>query len=389
MMVSGGQDFKSAYAAIETALGCATSAAACGTGSTSGIAAQPFFESALGGPNSAYCTGYANCTAAVVAKELDNFNSQSVWSLWSDLDNGAFNFGAPTMQNSSDATHPAIASSGLALNASTGYGNYNALFVSLTTQNFHGLLMHNNFTYSKALGTGAFVQATSEYTPNDAFDLSKMYGQQAFNRKFVYNSYMVYQPPFFKGQQGLMGRVAGGWSLAPVFTAGSGEPLYCDTVTDGQSFGSSDTNNYFTNEQCVFTSKYTGGNSSHYNVAGDATTGVGTATAGSGSRAVNMFKDPLAVYNQVRAPMLGIDTKNPGVGPINGTPYWNVDMSLEKSLKVYESVALKFSVIFTNVFNHNILSDPAMNLSDNTTWGVQGSQANTPRKMEFGMRASF
>ncbi len=389
MMVSGGQDFKSAYAALETALGCAKSAGACGTGSTSGIAAQPFFESALGGPSSAYCTGYANCTAAVVAKEIDNLTSQSVWSLWSDLDNGNFNFGAPTMQNNGDATHPAIASSGLALNASTGYGNYNGLFLSLTTQNFHGMMMHNNFTYSKALGTGAFVQATSEYTPNDAFDLSKMYGLQAFNRKFVYNSYMVYQPPFFKGQQGLMGRIAGGWSLAPVFTAGSGEPLYCDTVTDGQSFGSSDTNNYFTNEQCVFTSKYTGGNSSHYNVAGDGPTGVGTATAGSGSRAVNMFKDPLAVYNQVRAPILGIDSRNPGVGPISGTPYWNVDMSVEKSVKVYESVALKFSVIFTNVFNHNILSDPGMNLSDPTTWGVQGGQTNTPRMMEFGMRASF
>jgi hypothetical protein len=216
-----------------------------------------------------------------------------------------------------------------------------------------------------------------------------MYGVQAFNRKFVYNSYMVYQPPFFKGQQGLMGRIAGGWSLAPVFTAGSGEPLYCDTISDGQSFGSADANNYFSNEQCVFTSKYNGGNSSHYNVAGDATTDVGTATAGSGSRAVNMFKDPLAVYNQVRAPILGIDSKNPGVGPINGTPYWNVDMSLEKGVKVYESVALKFSVIFTNVFNHNILADPAMNLSDPTTWGVQGSQTNAPRKMEFGMRASF
>ncbi len=387
MMVSGGQDFKSAYAALETALGCATSAAACGTGSTSGIAAQPFFESALGGPNSAYCTGYANCTAAVVAKEIDNLTSQAVWSLWSDLDNGKFNFGAPTMQNNGDATHPAIASSGLALNASTGYGNYNGLFLSLTTQNFHGLMMHNNFTFSKALGTGAFVQATSEYTPNDAFDLSKMYGLQAFNRKLVYNSYMVYQPGIFKGQQGVLGRVAGGWSFAPVFTAGSGEPLYCDTVTDGQSFGSSDTNNYFTNEQCVFTSKYKGGNSSHYSVAGS--NGVGTGTAGSGSRAVNMFANPEAVFDQVRAPILGIDSKNPGVGPISGTPYWNVDMSVEKNVKVYESVALDFSVIFTNVFNHNILSDPGLNLSDPTTWGVQGGQGNTPRKMEFGMRASF
>jgi hypothetical protein len=395
MMVQGGQDFKSAYAALETALGCAKSAADCGAaGVPSGIAAQPFFETSLAGTG--YCTGYANCTAAVADKEFDNLTSQAVWSLWSDLDgaqpDGGFNFSAstPTMMNTSgDINHPAIASSGLALNASTGYGNYNGLFISLTTQNFHGLLMHNNFTYSKALGTGAFVQATSEYTPNDAFDLSKMYGVQAFNRKFVYNSYMVYQPAIFKNQQGILGRVAGGWALAPVFTAGSGQPLYCDTITDGQSFGSADANNYFSNEQCVFTSKYTGGNSSHYNVAGDSDTGVGTGTAGAGSRAVNMFKDPLAVYNQVRAPILGIDSKNPGVGPINGTPYWNVDMSVEKSVKVYESVALKFSVIFTNVFNHNILSDAGMNLSDTSTWGVQGGQTNTPRKMEFGMRASF
>ena len=170
------------------------------------------------------------------------------------------------MMNNGTTTHPAIASSGLALNASTGYGNYNGGFITLITQDWHGLLMHNNFTYSKALGTGAFVQATSEYTPNDAFDLSKMYGVQAFNRKFVYNSYMVWQEPYFKGQQGILGRVAGGWSLAPIFTAGNGEPLYCSTQTGGQSFGSADANDYYTNEQCVFTSKYNGGYSSHYGV---------------------------------------------------------------------------------------------------------------------------
>ena len=392
MMVQGGQDFKTAYAALETSLGCATSVGACGAAgkaaAVSGVAPQPFFESALAG--STYCTGYANCTAAVVAKEFSNLTNQAVWSLWSDLDNGFFNFSklqGPTMMNTAG-----IASSGLALNASTGYGNYNGLFITLTTQNLHGLLMHNNFTYSKALGTGAVVQATSAYTPNDAFDLSKMYGVQAFNRKLVYNSYMVYQPSFFKGQQGILGRVAGGWSFAPVFTMGSGEPLYCDTQTDGQSFGSADANNYGTNEQCVFTSKYNGGNSSHYNVAGGPDAfgnDVGTGTAGSGSRAVNMFKDPVSVWNQVRAPILGIDSKNPGVGPILGTPYWNVDMSVEKSVKVYESVALKFSVIFTNVFNHDILGDPAMNLSDPGSFGVQNSQTNIPRKMEFGMRASF
>ena len=55
--------------------------------------------------------------------------------------------------------------------------------------------MQQNFTYSKALGTGAFVQATSEYTPNDPFNINNMYGVQNFDRKFVYNAYALIDDP--------------------------------------------------------------------------------------------------------------------------------------------------------------------------------------------------
>jgi len=96
------------------------------------------------------------------------------------------------------------------LNASIGHGNYNAGFASLKVTNWHGLTFQENFTYSKALGTGAFVQATSQYTANDAFNLDQMYGVQNFDRKFVFNSYLVYEPPFYRSQQGFIGRVLGG-----------------------------------------------------------------------------------------------------------------------------------------------------------------------------------
>jgi hypothetical protein len=66
-----------------------------------------------------------------------------------------------------------------------------------------------------------------------------------------------------------------------------------------------------------------------------------------------------------------------------------VDMSLAKSVKVLERASLQFSMIFTNVFNHNVLYDPGMAVYNPAGWGVQSSQLNTPRKMEFGMRASF
>ena len=49
------------------------------------VTAQPFFEAALGGPNSAYCAGFANCTAAMVKNEASNIKSTNVYQTWVDL----------------------------------------------------------------------------------------------------------------------------------------------------------------------------------------------------------------------------------------------------------------------------------------------------------------
>ena len=96
MFSYGGQTFESAYAAIETGFGCTSSASACSaatskaTGKTPiypNVSPQPFFEAALGGPSSAYCSGYSSCTAAVIAKQASNFGNQKVFALWSALDN--------------------------------------------------------------------------------------------------------------------------------------------------------------------------------------------------------------------------------------------------------------------------------------------------------------
>jgi len=102
-----------------------------------------------------------------VFNEQGNLTTQSVWNLWSDLDNGGFNF-PRTMLNTplNCPTGTEIGcggqmSSGIGVNASIGHGNYNGAFVSFKMNNWHGITLQENFTYSKALGTGALVQATS------------------------------------------------------------------------------------------------------------------------------------------------------------------------------------------------------------------------------------
>ena len=236
MMTVGGQSFASAYAGVETSLGCNGPTSGCAAGGVvpANIKPQPFFEAAM---NPAYCAGFSSCTQAVANNEIAQSASQSVWSLYSDLDNGGFNFPRSMMNTPSRPVRSAGRDSCRPVsrvNASVGYGNYNALFATLRMSEWHGLTMQSNFTWGKALGTGATPQATSLFTPADPFNLGRTYGVQSWDRKFVYNMFFVYQPPFFKGQKGLAGRVLGGWTFAPMLSAASGIPLTVNSVSQGQ-----------------------------------------------------------------------------------------------------------------------------------------------------------
>lgn len=392
MMTLGGQSFAKAYANLElqycggiaglSAGGCTANAAA--------VTAQPFFEAALSGTG--YCTGFASCTQAVAMKEgaagTKNLVQQNLWNLWSDLDNGGFNF-ARTMLNTplncptgTEIGCSGQLTSGVGVNASLGYGNYNAGFVTLKMSDWHGLTLQQNFTYSKALGTVNNVQASSEVTVVDPYNIGAGYGVQPFDRKFVYNVLAVYQPPFFNGQHGLKGRLLGGWSFAPIFTTASGLPLEINTTNgDSQAFGEGDSQNFFADENGVLTCANNFGSSRHNNVTGS--NGVGTAGN------VNMFANPAAVFACARNPILGLDGGAGGAGVLRGMPFWNVDFQVKKNIHINERFSAELQSIFTNVFNHDQLADPVLNLGQPASWGVESTQVNTPRSIEVGIRFRF
>jgi hypothetical protein len=423
MMTVNQQKFSQAYSSLVlqycgglAGLGGGGCAGANQTGPTP-VTAQPFFEGALGGTGSAYCTGFVSCTAAVVFKEgnaygngcvpgvgactavntpTGNLTNASVWNLWSDLDTSmATVLGGTTMMNSPNGgnfggTPSPQSSSGVALNTSAGYGNYNGGFASLKITDWRGVTMQSNFTWSKALGTGAVVQASSEYTPDDAFDLPEMYGRQAFDRRYVYNMFVVYQPPFFKGQQGLMGRMLGGWTFGTVFTAGSGSPIeiYTDTG-DGQEFGAGDNQNFFNNDNAIPIGPVGGQGHAYYC---NATTGCPGQTNG---LPVNIFqKGPAEVANW-RNPILGIDTRDGGYGILNGLRYWNMDLSVKKNIRVAESISMELQAVVANVFNHNQWEDPdfSSGLFNGGGFGaLPGSaqeQTGGDRQIEVGLRVRF
>jgi hypothetical protein len=272
--------------------------------------------------------------------------------------------------------------SGVGENASIGYGNYNAGFVTLKMSDWHGVTLQQNFTYSKALGTVSVVQATSGFTSVDPYNIGAGYGLQPFDRKFVYNLFTVYEPPVFKGQHGWEGRLLGGWSFAPIFTAASGLPLELNTSNgDAQAFGEADGVNFAADENAILTCPNNFGSSRHNNVTGSG--GIGTAGN------VNLFANPQAVWNCIRNPILGLDGGAGGGGVMRGMPFWNVDFQVKKNIHINERFSAEFQSIFTNVFNHDQLADPVLNLQQPSNFGVLSSQVNTPRSIELGIRFRF
>jgi hypothetical protein len=427
MFTMGGQQFKQAYANLVLQYcggvqglgggGCGGSKLATpGAGPSLGaVTPQPFFEAALGGSKSTYCSTPvggvtpANCTQAVALNEgntgTHNLTNAQVWSLWSDLDNGPFIF-PHTMMNSPIASEcvggvgngcTGSYTSGIFENASHGYGNYNAGFATVKMADWRGLSMQSNFTWSKALGTGAQTQSSSELTALDPYHLSTMYGKQAFDRKFIYNAFLVYQPPFYKGQSGMMGRVLGGWTFAGVFTAGTGLPIQVVT-TDGnyQSYGACDgvTCANYDSENAVPVGPQTLHTSAHYcGIAAGNTSGIAACPGQSPGNGypVNMFSNGANDAANWRNPILGLDNKDGGYGIATGLNYWNLDFSIKKNIRIAESVSAELQGVFTNVLNHDQWLDNYVGLYNDAGFGALGGQANPtgPRAIELGLRFRF
>jgi hypothetical protein len=371
MTTLGGQSFDKAWANLYVAVR---------DGQT--IQPQPWFEAALGGAGSAYCKADPSCTAAVARKQSSYIKATRVYSLWAALQRDP----SWKLGRTQPSSYPGQQVTSLIQYTSLGFGNYNAGFVSFTARDWHGLGARSNFTWGRSLGTGFRAQSGTGNTVLDQWDIHASYGPQLYDTRFVYNLAMTYQPEFYRNRKGFLGQVLGGWSLAPLFTAESGSPLRVNTSSGNlDGFGQGMAAN---TENAVLLGPYTAGNSAHYGVTVSSGAGV-NGNPDRGGSGINMFEDPNAVYNNFRRLILGIDNGGNGTGVLRGFPTWNLDMTLAKQFRFRERVGATLMFQFTNILNHFQPSNPTVSLDSLGSFGVVTGQANTPRRMQFGLRISF
>ncbi len=355
MMVYGGQSFGQAFDNIRAAILAGTTPAP-----------QPFFETALAG--NAMCV--PTCTAAIASQQATNFTGMNWWGLWQNLSgNGAtsnFVFGQAT---------PLAQYGDYIEFAHAGVANYNGGFLSYRIRNWKGLTLDANFTYSHSLDDVVGCRQDCDNGSYNAYNLLYDYGNSTFDRKFVMTVFGMYRLPFGQGGGNrFTNQIIRDWAITPIFTKYSGVPL---RVGDGGA-------------GAILMTKNTFGNTVHYGVKGDASTGVGTGSDPSnGGTGLNLFADPNAVFNSFRPFQLALDTRTSGGGQLRGQPRWNLDLGVQRKFKITERFSTTFQANAYNIFNKVQFGDPGLSLQNPAGFGVIGGQTNFPRQIELSLRVDF
>ncbi len=166
----------------------------------------------------------------------------------------------------------------------------------------------------------------------------------------------------------------------------SGLPLKVATGS-GQEFGQGGGAN---SGGAVLMTADTFGNSVHSGITGDAKTQVGiNSSAASGGTGLNLFADPLAVFNSFRPAMVGIDTTSGAGGQLRGLSRWNLDVALSRKFQFTERWSATFSAQLFNAFNTVQFADPSVSLQAPQSFGVLSSQLNAPRMIQLGLHVDF
>jgi hypothetical protein len=360
----------------------------------------------------------ANCIATKTSGNCDGNNGTS-----NDLSNDARPF-AGTFNKTVVPKFPY-----LNIITSTGNfftSNYNAVQMTLTARNYHGLSSVLGYTFGKAL------EVTSDNTgfATDPYNVSYDYGKARNDLTHRMTLSSVYQVPSVMGYGGLLQ----GWRLNAIFRKQSGQNWTAGTSGDFTGTGTrqgSPSRWDFDGDPKDFKIDYrTGGVHAVFHPTG-ATAPAPTATGTNFQVPGTNYTDADLAINTAlcTAPAAGDPNKlatlqafgcytqgasaitppplgrfgNMGKGIFWGPGYWNLDFSVTKRHQITERYTAEFRVETFNIFNHPTFSNPSTGLGCSASGCAFSTVSGTPnvgatnpflgsggpRRMQFGVKIIF
>jgi hypothetical protein len=257
-----------------------------------------------------------------------------------------------------------------------GYSNYNGLQLEFRQRQWHGAAFTANYTLSKTMGveatggdyTGSFTQFTIR-------DLSSSYAPLSTDRTHVVHVNATYDLPFGRDRQwlrnGLLDKVAGGWTVSTIVTFQSGTPFRIS--------GSNDT---FNNER-------DGGIILNGISQQDIQNKVGLYFNNKGQP----YYLPPDWVAQVKADGTITSNNVPGtwgdIFYLHGPHQTYTDIGISKDVPITGNIRFKFQTELLNAFNHPVFEQSNFSLAS-TSFGLSRlARGSSSRRIEFRGNIEF
>ena len=254
---------------------------------------------------------------------------------------------------------------GISDTSTFGFGNYDAMTVSLQKRLTSGLQFQAAYTYGHALAnTGTTLSGSQNFGNLNPADISASYANAAWDIRHNFTTAFNYELPFGRGKHyganmnRIVQGIAGNWQMNGILSLRTGVPYTlsasgCQVVSDGA------------------------------HCSPDIITG-GFNDAPTGGRT------PSEWFNTANfttpAPL---SQGNVGLQTNYGPPTRTMDFSLFKSFALTERFALQFRAETTNIGNTPQYNVPDSSLQDANFGRITSTQAGSERHIQFQLRLQF
>ena len=248
--------------------------------------------------------------------------------------------------------------------SSDAVSSYNSLQAQLQRRISHGLNFQSSYTYSKCLddssGSTLVVGGGADFLsnfPTDENNIRLNRGRCDFDFRHIGIARFTYELPFASKATGLVGTVAGGWSVDGIVMLRSGQGYSLFTGTDTNNDG----------------------------IAADrASIMVPLSQLACQGCAETQWLNPAVVGSGVLNSTVAISGRN----ILSGPKFANLDFAVHKNTKLTERSDLQFRVELFNLFNTAHLDIPSNNISA-ATFGRILDDVSNPRQVQLALRFTF
>jgi hypothetical protein len=242
--------------------------------------------------------------------------------------------------------------------------NYHALQLEARKRYSNGLTFTAAYTWSHAIDEVSDIVDTAGASalPQNSFDLRAERGNASFDVRHRFSASVIWDLPFYRNSSDSAARWLGGWQLASIFQARSGQPYTLILPFDDNSDGN-------------LTDRPAG------------TKGL-TFLDGHGSQRVVLApgKTLTDIITDLSPDFNGL--ARAGRNTFRGDRFINLDVALSKSIRFYENQNLEFRSEFFNALNRANFGLP-IRVIGAPGFGSSVDTVNPARTIQFALKYSF